>query len=372
MADEVERPLSKGESEFLRKFLEVLPQAKAAVEAELGPWPSSKSWISRFSESDTITVTEVAFGWRGIGRGVPLATFWPAHRGMLLARLGLTDDGEASSLLMISGFSEPLAVRFEPFKRDRALRFMVGRPGNRSSVWRLWTGRTDDDIYLGDRQSIRFAKMSLHSSGDWRWQWTSPDRQEVMPGNPRDPSDQSRILGRWSAPGPNQVGWTHGVSIFVTAADVAAIPGDLQRDDGTVMIDPPASGWMVEFMLFLVDPDLGGMDMSWALEPRGATLQLVGGYQLKSGRSIVVWARTRPTTSALLQQLAKTRREGLARLSGTDWSLHPGNGPRTLVTSQMPDGAVGMWDLALSPPAPPQGSDAFVADPWKTGPWSDW
>ena len=52
--------------------------------------------------------------------------------------------------------------------RDRkTLRFAVGTPSAaRSSVWRLWVNQ--DDVYLGQRATTQFLKVSLHASGDWR------------------------------------------------------------------------------------------------------------------------------------------------------------------------------------------------------------
>ncbi|MDN5569765.1 MAG: hypothetical protein L0G22_00655 [Propionibacteriaceae bacterium] len=76
--------------------------------------------------------------------------------------------GTAGSLIALSLTRDLLAVRFDRFKKKTTIRFLVGEPGLRASSWRVWAGTESDDIYLGDRQSTKYGKFSLHQSGEWR------------------------------------------------------------------------------------------------------------------------------------------------------------------------------------------------------------
>ncbi len=54
--------------------------------------------------------------------------------------------------------------------------FAVGSADEpQSGIWRLWAPKTTSDVYVAPRQLAAMMKISLHQSGDWRYQWVSPE-----------------------------------------------------------------------------------------------------------------------------------------------------------------------------------------------------
>jgi len=339
-------PLSSNEERIISGIVDAIREAAGRVVDEPGAPPPERRWW----EADPITVTEVASDWGGIGRDETLATFASPHTAFLYANLSTAPSGRASSLVLVDSYRGMLAARFHPYrKKGSTLRFLVGQPGRRASVWRLWTGTTDDDIYLGDRHSTRYAKFSLHASGDWRLQWNTDDRTETRYWSEHGKEPDGRVIARWAAPPIGPAGWTHAMSIITAAADVVDVPTDNQTHGSPVLVPAPEPGWVVEFAIFLITPDSGLCDMSGKLTPPGASARLVGGYLLPGGRTVVVWAFTRPLPSGVEEMLRADREQSVARLRGTGWSLHPSWGPRSYAIF-MPDesGPIEVWDLALA------------------------
>jgi hypothetical protein len=75
---------------------------------------------------------------------------------------------------------ESLGFRLGPAHPNKPIRFAVGQPGERSTVWRLWANSNKSDVYLGSRKSADIFKISLHESEDWRQQWVNRDRKDVI------------------------------------------------------------------------------------------------------------------------------------------------------------------------------------------------
>lgn len=87
-----------------------------------------------------------------------------------------------------------------PSSPKAPVRFSVGEPGKRSSVWRLWGTKKTNDLYLASRASAGIFKYSFHASGDWRLQglaheaWRGPGslvRPDRHPERPRTGSGRS-------------------------------------------------------------------------------------------------------------------------------------------------------------------------------------
>lgn len=342
-------PLSASEEEFLTDFVEraskVLPGVEdvpALAEGQAAPW------ILSVGSSDTLVITELVPDWGGVGRREPIATIRAGYGDFAMARLSASPDRHASSLLVIDPVRGPFAIRFLPFDRKNTLRFMVGEPGHRASVWRLWAGRNTDDVYLGDRQSIRYAKFSFHQSGDWRLQYTSEDRHEVLTPQVSEPVEGDRIIRRWAEPPPRPNGWVHAASISTSSRDVVDVPRDLQGDDSTIRIEAPPPGWSAEFMVFLVTPDLAAIDLGQFLSGKGSMVAILGGFILSSGRTLVLIARTVPIPPGVYSTLREVRRKAIQQHSGTSWSLAPESAPRSYLHNERDDGPIMMWDVALA------------------------
>src|SRR6266516_8189503 len=85
------------------------------------------------------------------------------------------------------------------------LRFALGSADRaRSNVWTVFGSKNTDDVYIGARDTLPAAKLSLHESGKWRRALTS---QEAERRNL--PEGVDRVMNRWEVPEPIADGWVH-------------------------------------------------------------------------------------------------------------------------------------------------------------------
>ncbi len=256
------------------------------------------------------------------------------------------ESGAVTVVLALQG-SEPQESVLGSADPNKPVRFAVGQPGHRSSVWRLWANRATDDVYLATRQSASSFKISLHASGDWHVQWVGQDRGTVLhtPGPGRTVS--GRIMARWFRPPSSRAGWTDAMSIWVPAEDVVAVPGDGDRGTGVRWVPPPPQGAAVEFRLVLVRPGLGAVDLSAALQDPYAGVALVDGFRLAGGEAVLLFAAVCKLGMALQQHLAHTLQEHIAQMPRT-FDLSPETGPRSTLIATDDDGYHNFWDLSLA------------------------
>ena len=71
-----------------------------------------------------------------------------------------------------------------PLRPGKPLKFVVEDPatGNRSSTWRIWTGKARDDVFVCETESGGEWKTSLHNDwGKWRIAMTTEaaDRRDI-------------------------------------------------------------------------------------------------------------------------------------------------------------------------------------------------
>lgn len=105
------------------------------------------------------------------------------------------------------------------------LRFALGSAdGPRSNIWTVFGSKNTGDIYVGARDRLPMAKLSLHESGRWRRALTSQEaaRQNL-------PDDVDRVMNRWEVPEPIADGWVHAVSIAIPSSSIQTDPGPLKR-----------------------------------------------------------------------------------------------------------------------------------------------
>jgi hypothetical protein len=96
------------------------------------------------------------------------------------------------------------------------LRFALGSDqGARSSVWSVVGHKNTDDIYIGARDVLGIAKLSLHESGKWRRALTDREAERR-----NLPDDVDRVLSRWEVPEPIVDGWLHAASITIPSSSV--------------------------------------------------------------------------------------------------------------------------------------------------------
>lgn len=240
-------------------------------------------------------------------------------------------------------------VRF-PLGRARPkkpIRFAVGQPGCRSSVWRLWANSGKDDVYLASRNSATIFKISLHESGDWRQQWGPDGPGDVVHTPMAGPAPRGRILHQWSRPPADAAGWTPALSIWVPHEDVTEVPADPEPGEDARWLEPAAIGWATEIRLYLVQPDRGEFELTGALPGPDARLSLVDGFQLAGGEVVVVLAATSRLSRRLRRQVGRLISEQRVRLPA-DFDLAVERGPRALVVNVEDDGYRAFWDLSLT------------------------
>lgn len=270
---------------------------------------------------------------------------------MRLPAIAVTSIDGVAELLMMPGESSDVGTF--PIRRagkKAAVRFAVGEPGRRGTVWRLWASRDTDDVYLASRQTAGEVKFSLHQSGDWRMQIVEPDRPKTVRFAGRSDTD-GRILHRWERPAPNAVGWTHALSIVLPETHLHGIPYDGVKWDDVRWCPAPGTGEQVEFEVYVVKPKRGMMTYRDLLFS-GGRVAVMDALQLASGEVAIVLALTVPTTEEEAAVIARC--EELARSSvpdASDFDRAPELAPRQLISGVVGNGRRRHYDLAFPQPA---------------------
>jgi len=102
----------------------------------------------------------------------------------------------------------------------QALRFALGTAeGTRSTIWTVFGSRNSDDVYVGARDALPMAKLSLHQSGRWRRALTQQGAAQQ-----NLPADADRVFQRWEAPEAFGDGWIHAVIITIPGSSIQAAP----------------------------------------------------------------------------------------------------------------------------------------------------
>ena len=139
------------------------------------------------------------------------------------------------------------------------LRFAVGAPaGRRSSVWVIDSPRNKRDLYIGNRDIMRFQKFSLHQSGDWRYQWTTEHAPQILPAG------SDRIINRWPRPPDGGAGWTWALRIWMVEDDLALTGpprGNRKSVRNITWFPAPKPGGVSGFHVVLARPDQGQVDL---------------------------------------------------------------------------------------------------------------
>jgi hypothetical protein len=226
----------------------------------------------------------------------------------------------------------------------RPIRFCVGEPGRRSTIWRIWAGKNKSDIYVASRKTAGIFKVSLHESGDWRIQWVR--RDESVRFTPYDEKhiDDGRIIHKWART-PSSGGWTDALSIWVPGTEVVSVPGDSEPYKDVQWMEAPPAGSAVEFRIVFLQSHSAYRLGSALIQPESSHA-LVNGFFLRNGEVMLVLARTSPMTKEQMEGVHEIH-EGAAGQSAQDFDMDPATGPRAAVFAVDSDGYTNIWDLAL-------------------------
>lgn len=130
------------------------------------------------------------------------------------------------------------------------VRFAIGQPGLRSSVWRVWAGRKSSDVYIAAREAAGVQKFSLHESGRWRYAYTSEAVGEQIP------EDVDRAIDKWDRRDFDEAGRLPAVAIEARAKDLCVVPND--GAPSTVRwIAPESEDSYTSIRISIIKPDTG-------------------------------------------------------------------------------------------------------------------
>ncbi|MCX5042429.1 hypothetical protein OG921_04445 [Aldersonia sp. NBC_00410] len=129
----------------------------------------------------------------------------------------LSDDRHRATVATLGPATERI-VSFGPVTKRTALRYAVGRPGECSSVFRVWANKGKLDVYASIRTWKDWAKFSFHQSGRFIFHLSSVDH----PGAEwvGRPDSDNRRIDDWDRPEPFVPGWTHLITFMVPTEDV--------------------------------------------------------------------------------------------------------------------------------------------------------
>lgn len=226
-----------------------------------------------------------------------------------------------------------LSAHILPYtNKKEPLRFCVGQPSARSSFWSAFANRGSDDVYIAIRSSAHLHKISLHASGDFRYQLIGMTQETLDQPNlafvSTSNSGNGRILHRWNRPEASPDGWTDCMSIMVPAADLEAGPARPKDLKDVVWIPSPSQGRATQIRGFLVNPNRGEHDLS-PLIPEDGGFSLIGGFKLAGGQVFVMLSATLTPTPNETATLEGFRRNSRSKVHANfDWA--PSNHPRAL------------------------------------------
>lgn len=211
----------------------------------------------------------------------------------------------------------------------KEVRFGVGSPdGQYSMLWRAWV--QGDEIYLAPRSMANLIKMSLHSSGIWRWAFVggSVIDKEV---------EGDRAQGKWLKPSPFFPGWVAGPSVMFPSSPVEGWEGDpVETEKAVSWLDPPREGEKVTVSLMIGEPGVIVVrDLS-----QEKKFPVLAEIDLRSGGRVWVAARRDPMTTEEIRGVAAVQEEGVdaevVGYGGTSIRLVESNGVPLFVEMRVP------------------------------------
>ncbi|ATD70520.1 hypothetical protein CNO18_09750 [Gordonia sp. 1D] len=240
---------------------------------------------------------------------------------------------------------EDPVVTFDPVKKGSAIRFAVGRPGECSSVFRVWANRDKFDVYASIRTWKDLAKYSFHESGTYIYHLSSTEHAGAKWVTRPDPDN--RRLHAWQRPEEFVPGWTHLITFMVPTEDVVPSPGAGWDGAGGVrwIAKPERTDTVTEFRVDLADtgmPRIDGGLPSYLLDAG-----IVDGFVLSNDQIVVVTMHVTRLDSKRGRWLRETRAECMAMVPD-DFAMSRELGPRFACPYLQPDGRHVLWDI--SPP----------------------
>jgi hypothetical protein len=173
------------------------------------------------------------------------------------------------------------------------IRFVVGRSGQQSSVWRVWADRSNSNVYIGVRNIIGYLKWSLHESKRWRHAWVETEQALLRAGELGHTGD--RAFDKWDRPDEiGDTGITRGLAIRVRPQDLVTVSQPEKVPAKALWIDPPPAGYTACVDVLLGRPTQPGgvIDQPGLVPFAGFTLE--NGQSCSTRGGATAPRRTRP------------------------------------------------------------------------------
>ncbi|PZO60726.1 MAG: hypothetical protein DI635_15335 [Pseudoxanthomonas suwonensis] len=255
----------------------------------------------------------------------------------------LSEDRRRATVRTLTPASVPI-LTFGPVTKRTAARFAVGRPGECSSVFRVWANKGKLDVYASIRTWKDLAKFSFHQSGRYIFHLSSVDH----PGAEwaRRPDPQNRRISAWDRPAPFVPGWTHLITFMVPTEDVRPSPTSGWEDHERVrwIAKPERVDTVTEFRVAIGDPGMRLVDVG----PADYLLDagIVDGFVLANGRLVLITMHVTHLDETGRGLLADLRDELISRAERDGFDLNPELGPRVADHHVQADGRHTLWDIA--------------------------
>jgi hypothetical protein len=195
-------------------------------------------------------------------------------------------------------------------------------------LWRVWV--QGDEIYLAPRGMARLVKLSLHSSGIWRWAWVEKsvlDRE----------LEGDRVHERWLKPSPFIPGWIVGPSVMFPWSPGKGWESDpIETTKDVYWLDPHRTMKKVTMSLMLAEP---GVTSARDLREE-KRFPLLAELILRSGGRVWVAARRDPMSLEDIRGVAVVQSKGMDEhaigFRGTAVHLVKSNGAPLFVEMRVP------------------------------------
>ena len=181
------------------------------------------------------------------------------------------------------------------------LKFVLEDPsrGNCSSIWRVWTGKSTDDVYICETETGSEWKTSLHN--DWgKWRIAMTTEAANRDGIHRVIlSEHERVI-------PAADGWSEGTALLIPCSDLRPPPRPIPDEVIRAPTSPSHSAIGVRLLL---------------QEPGSTTYTRLDGFGLgvlerPNGGGVYAVAQTTSLNRDLIASMAKIRAD--ARVGAPD------------------------------------------------------
>jgi hypothetical protein len=221
------------------------------------------------------------------------------------------------------------------------VRVSWGEMGRRAGIWNI-VANPNGEVYIMERNTGGFLKVSLHKSGEWRYQWVRDNAEKNSLVKAVIESKGSRIIDRWNRPVALEGETvTPAYTIFTSGQDITFVQDDESIEDKVCWLPPPEEDETAFFSIFF-------------LRPTGTAIEFKGGYvpinafALKTGEALLLAAARRKMKDDERAQLIKYR-ELLANARDYVSQNVPSAGPnlRALLPRHNEDGNRYILDLSM-------------------------